>query len=100
MIMKNFKSENHKLSARSEFIPKDTTLEAFHYQIGILRCLGPEARLEMALELTHNLRELVATGVRSRHPNHNEDQVRLAVTRLMAGEKVFRRLLPDVEVDP
>jgi len=81
-----------------EFIPKDTTLEAYRVQIQALRRLGPEGRLKMMFELSENLRELAVTGVRRRHPDYNDEKVMYAVLHLMVGEEVFRKLFPGVEV--
>jgi hypothetical protein len=81
-------------------IPRDTTPEAYRFQIQVLRRLGTEGRLRMTFELCRNLRELARTGVRMRHPDYDEEQVNLAVTRLIAGEEAFRKLLPWVNIRP
>jgi len=81
-----------------EFIPKDTTLEAYRVQIQALRRLGPEGRLKMMFELCDNLRELAVMGVRRRHPDYDDKKVMFAVMRLMVGEEVFHKLLPGIEV--
>ncbi len=81
-----------------ELIPADTTLEAFHVQIGIFRRMSPQRRLAMVFEMSNNLRRVAANGVRGRHPDYNEDQVRLAVNRLTLGEHLFREVYPGVNV--
>ena len=81
-----------------ETIPADTTLEAFHVQIGIFRRMPPERRLAMVFEMSNNQRRVAAEGVRARHPDYDEDQVRLAVIRLMLGEQLFREVYPGVDV--
>jgi len=35
-----------------------------------------------------------------RHPDYTEEQVRMAVTRLMVGEEAFQRLLPWNQIQP
>jgi hypothetical protein len=80
------------------YIPADTSLEAARVQYEILRRLSPERRLEIALRLSDELRELSACGVRHRHPDYSEDQVRLAVTRLTLGDVLFRQVYPGVEI--
>ena len=82
------------------FIPEDTSVEAFRIQIQALGRLGPEGRLRMAFELSDNLRTLVAAGVRLRHPDYDRGKLRIAVMRLMAGEDAFRKLFPNVEIKP
>ena len=81
-----------------EVIPADTTLEAFNIQIGIFRRMPPERRLAMVFEMSNNMRRVAASGVRSRHPDYSEDQVRLAVIRLTLGEHLFREVYPGVDV--
>jgi hypothetical protein len=82
-----------------EIIPRDTTPEAFRVQIEALRRLGMEGRLRMMLELCRNVRKLAAAGVRMRHPEFNEDQVQLAVARLVMGEETFAKLPINIEVN-
>ncbi|MFZ2148876.1 MAG: hypothetical protein WAV28_16810 [Sedimentisphaerales bacterium] len=74
-------------------VPADTTVEAAGKLFEILRKLGPEARLEMAFEMSDNLRQIVEDGVRNRHPDFDEKKVRLEVLRLMIGDKLYRQIL-------
>jgi hypothetical protein len=80
------------------YIPADTSLEAARVQYEILRRQSPSRRLRLALRLSDNLRELVASGVRGRHADYNEEQVRLAVIRLTLGESLFRAAYPGVDI--
>ncbi|HEV2972637.1 MAG TPA: hypothetical protein VGY55_21905 [Pirellulales bacterium] len=81
-------------------IPRDTTLEAFRVQIDVMRRLGVEGRAKLTFELCKNLRQVLTDGVRFRHPDYTDDQVRLAVIRLRLGEKLFRKVYPGVEIKP
>lgn len=83
-----------------DLIPRDTTPDAHRVQIEALRRMGPEGRLRLMFEACANLRALAATGVRLRHPDYTEEQIRLAVTRLMAGEEAFTKLLPWAKIQP
>lgn len=85
---------------RHLLIPADTTPEAARVEVEILRRIPSRRRLEMALEMSHAIRAVAAEGVRSRHPQYNEEQVRLAVIRLTLGEDLFRRAFPGVDVRP
>jgi|GEM_PF-448918 hypothetical protein len=93
---KQITAEQHTLG----LIPADTTPEAYHVQIEALRRMGPEGRLRVMFEASANLRNLAAAGVRMRHPDYTEEQVRMAVTRLMVGEEAFQRLLPWNQIQP
>lgn len=81
-----------------EAIPADTTREAWAVQVGIYRRMSPSRRLELALQMSDSLRRVVASGVRSRHPEYSEAQVRLAVARLWLGEELFRQTRPGVDI--
>lgn len=78
----------------------DTTLEAAKVQWDIWRRLTPDRRLQLACEMSDTLRRITASGVRSRHPEYSEDEVKLAVIRLCLGEELFRQVYPDVKVKP
>jgi hypothetical protein len=79
------------------WIPADTTIEAARKQFEILRRLGPDARLEMAFEMSDNLRSIVESGVRFRHPDYDEQEIQKEVLRLMIGESLFKQVYPDTE---
>jgi hypothetical protein len=81
-------------------IPRDTTVDAFWVQVDVLRRLGIEGRARMTFELCEQLRSIVATGIRSRHPDYSDDQVRLAGIRLRLGDELFKKVYPGVEIEP
>ncbi|HEX5269626.1 MAG TPA: hypothetical protein VFW33_04015 [Gemmataceae bacterium] len=81
-----------------ELIPADTTLDAWRVQVEIYRRMPPSRRLELACEMSDTLRRTVAAGVRGRHPDYSEEQVRLAVARLWLGDELFRKVYPGVEI--
>jgi len=78
-------------------IPADTTIEAVRKQVEILRRMGPQARFQMALELSDNLRRIVEAGVRERHPGYDKNKVKQEVLRLMIGDALFEQIYPDIE---
>jgi hypothetical protein len=55
-------------------------------------------RLELALQMSDSLRGIVVSGIRNRHPEYSEEQVRLALVRLWLGEGLFRQVYPDLEI--
>jgi hypothetical protein len=83
-----------------EYPPADTTPEAAAVQLEAYRRMTPVQRLRIAFEMADSLRRLSAAGVRSRHPEYTEEQVRLAVIRLSLGEELFRKAYPGVDVRP
>ncbi len=72
----------------------DTTPEADAVQLGIYRRMTPGARLRAGLELTEISRRLVIAGIRQRHPEYDENQVRLAMIRLWIGPELFCEAYP------
>ncbi len=72
----------------------DTSSEADDVQLEIFRKMGPEKRLEAGIALSRMCRELMAEGVRKRHPDYSEEQVRLAVIRRLLPEDLFLKAYP------
>lgn len=60
--------------------------------------MTPEKRLELAFQMTASMRALVADGIRQRHPDYNEQQVKLALIRLTLGDELFHEVYPGVEI--
>ncbi len=69
--------------------PLDTTRAAEKIQIEIFKKMAPERRLQAALDLAATSRKLLAEGVRRRHPDYTEDQVRLATIKLTLRAGLF-----------
>jgi hypothetical protein len=69
----------------------DTTPEASALQLAAYRRMSPEARLRVGLELTEMSRQLLVAGIRRRHPEYDDSDVRLAFLRLWLGPELFRR---------
>ncbi len=79
-------------------VPADTTQEAAWVQIKVLRRLSPEQRLLQTLRISDSMRALTAAGVRARHPDYNDEEVRLTVIRMWLGDDLFRKAFPDVKL--
>jgi hypothetical protein len=73
----------------------DTSPEAERLQLEIFKRMGPAARLQAGIALSQTCRRLLAEGVRRRHPEYDERQVRLAVIRLMLPEDLFLKAYPN-----
>ena len=81
-------------------VPRDTSVDAFRIQLEIYRCMSPEERLQQALQWSEDVRELGRAGIRLRHPEYHEQEVRLASIRLRLGDELFRRVYPGIDVVP
>jgi hypothetical protein len=85
---------------RIDYAPADTSPEAARVQVEIFRRMDASRRFELACEMSDTIRKVSADGVRSRHPDYTEEQVRLAVARITLGEDLFHRAFPGVDVRP
>ncbi|MGB9773769.1 MAG: hypothetical protein ACP5JH_09730 [Bacteroidota bacterium] len=72
----------------------DTSREMEKLQIEILRKMNPERRLNLAMQLLETGRKLLMEGIRSRHPEYKEEEIRLALIRTLLGDKQFEIIYP------
>ena len=76
-------------------IPADTHPEAYAVQLNLFRRMSPERKLAQVIQLSDDVRVLVTAGVRSRHPEYNQDQVKHASFRLFLGDALYGQAWPD-----
>jgi hypothetical protein len=79
-------------------IPADTTPDAAWVQMKIYRRMSVQKRLQLTLGMSRSLGNIAAAGVRLRHPEYTEEQVKYAVIRLRLGEELFRKAFPGVKL--
>lgn len=83
------------------FTSGDTSAEAAAVQLAAWRRLGPEARVAMAAHLSDDIRQVSLAGIRQRHPDYTDDEVRRALLRLIVGDALTRAAWPGrTLVDP
>ncbi len=68
----------------------DTSAEATRVYFAVLRRLGPSGRVQRWVELNRSMRQILADGIRHRHPEYSDAQVRREVVRRLLGERLFR----------
>ena len=73
-------------------IPADTSPEAFRVMVEAYRAMPGSRKMEMAMQMSDDIMEVAASGVRQRHPEYTEEQVRLVLIRMRLGEKLFREV--------
>jgi hypothetical protein len=87
--------------ARPASIPADTSLDAHQAQIAAYRRMGGAARVAVMFRLSESARRWSMAGIRRRHPDYDDFQVRLALARMTLGDDLVRRVWPDREfLDP
>lgn len=85
----------------TDFLPADTSPEAYELQIEAYRRMGGPARCAIAFRLTEFARLAAEAGIRERHPEYDDDRVRKALFRLRLGDELMRTIWPnDALVDP
>lgn len=85
---------------RNRALPADTTIEAMRAQMAVWQRLGPEGRQRRVVELSNTVRQLARDGIRQRHPEYTDDDVRLTEIRLRLGDDLFRRVYPSAALLP
>jgi len=70
-------------------ISSDTTIDAAVKQFEILRKLDIQTRAQMTFQLSNNLHQIVEDGIRHRHPEFDDKQVKRELLRLMIGDSLF-----------
>jgi hypothetical protein len=78
--------------------PADTTPEAWAAQLALLRRMDGSRRAALAFRLTRQAREASRAGIRGRHPEYGDEEVRRAFFRLLHGDAVTRTVWPDREL--
>jgi len=64
---------------------RDTTPEAAAIQLQLYRQAGPSRRAQIAVELSDAVREMALTGIRRRHPELSEREVRRSFLQMVYG---------------
>ena len=75
--------------------PSDTDVEAAVQQRLAHARLGPARRVELAAEMCDDVRSVVLSGIRRRHPEYPEDAVHAAFLRIWLGDDLARSLSTD-----
>jgi len=65
-----------------------------------MRSMGGSRRIEMVVEMSAAADALTRAGIRSRHPDYSDDDVRLTAWRLRWGDDLYRAALPDAPILP
>jgi hypothetical protein len=76
----------------------DTAEEAHAIQVRRYQEMSPARKSEIVGELSDTVRSLARDGIRRRHPNYNDDEVRQALTVLLYGPDIAHRIWPNTEL--
>ena len=73
--------------------PSDTTDEAREAQFAAYRAMTPSQRVEIALQLSDDVRSLSRSGIRWRHPELDERGVHHEFLRILYGSELAAELI-------
>jgi hypothetical protein len=81
-------------------IPLDTHAKAHEVQVRAHRALSPSRRVEIAVEMSNAVRRIAREGIRLRHPDYSDEELRRALFGLLYGAALARRVWPDTGAPP
>jgi hypothetical protein len=82
-------------SARGARRPhSDTSPEVEALMIERLRRMTPSQRVEQGARLCKLARQVMRAGIRMRHSEYGEEQVEMALARLLWGDELYRAARP------
>jgi hypothetical protein len=69
----------------------DTSSAALERQRETFRRMMPEQRLAVAAEMSDEIRAVAESGIRQRHPDYSEDEVRAVLVVILLGREEATR---------
>ncbi len=75
--------------------PRDTSQDAHDVQVGLYRSMRSEERSALALRMSDDIRRVAAEGIRERHPDYSEAEVRRALVALLYGADAAMKVWRD-----
>ena len=79
---------------------RDTAPEAQAIQQAYWSRIGPVGRAALAATMSEDVREISRGGIRRRHPEYSEQEVELALRRLLWGSELFAAIYPGRSAEP
>lgn len=74
-------------------VTRDTSAAARRVQVEALRRMGGPKRLQLALEMSEESRQVTLAGIRHRHPDWTDAAVHRELLRLMLGRELATAVL-------
>ncbi len=79
---------------------RDTGQRAHDHQVRLYRAMSAEQRSELALRMSDDLRRIAAEGIRTRHPDYSESELRRALLAVFYGVEAAAKVWPGLPVPP
>lgn len=74
-------------------LARDTTRAARDAQLAAIRRLDGPARVEMAMRMSDEAREISRAGIRHRHPDWSDERMRAALLEVLLGAHLANEVL-------
>ena len=71
---------------------RDTAPDIRRRQFGIYRSMLPARRVELALVMSEDVRQITLDGIRARNPSFDDPRVHLEWLRILYGDEFAARL--------
>jgi len=73
---------------------QDTSEDAHAIQMRVYRSMTDPQRSELALRMSDDIRRVAAEGIRQRHPDYSDADVRRALVALLYGADAAAKIWP------
>jgi hypothetical protein len=73
---------------------RDTSQDAHELQVRLYRAMTPGQRSELALRMSDDARRIAAEGIKLRHPDYSERDIRRALVALLYGKDAASKIWP------
>ena len=73
---------------------RDTSRDAHEHQLRIYRSMKDEERAGLALQMSDDIRRIAAEGIRQRHPEYGDHEVKRALVALLYGVEAAAKVWP------
>jgi len=78
-------------------IPEDTTRDAFLKQMEIFNVMSSDKKLLIIFNHNKFMREMIKEGIRLRHPDYTDEQILLALARVILSDELFLKVYSKFE---
>ena len=75
-------------------VSRDTSPVAARVQAAVWRRMTPGQKIRLAIGSSEEARAITSAGIKARHPDYTDAEIRDALFRVIYGDELFRRVWP------
>ncbi|HXI03702.1 MAG TPA: hypothetical protein VNI57_11050 [Candidatus Saccharimonadales bacterium] len=79
-------------------LPLDTSRAAARLQVELWRRMSPQEKLRLASRMTQAAREFCLAGIRHRHPEASEEELKLRFAWITLGPELAAKAYPEAAI--